>query len=347
MDWKVIIAFCVTSVITLLVIIAGYLLDAIRDEEEDGLLNDLDHQVIRRVRSLLQRVTRRSLPELGYKRSRRDALERFVLVLSDQQIVTGLSICIIGYSKHCTMSSYHFFMVVALTWFSSTTHLSTLSLLQHYFRTHTGLKYARLVGMFALYIMLMVGMIVLYTTQSFQVPVQCRLEKLTLHGTPPVNYATAIVLFSYLTLTYLSKLACLSIPSRRTKLQTSFARRKYYHDRTSRTRYPGPTTIVTSAHRVLATFLFAYIEFLDSFLWQIILLVFGNFYGIRQLYWVLYVVRGSINIMQGNERDFGFGQLLALLLLALPCLAAVEASSGMLHRGMRYSRTVEFANKAS
>lgn len=71
-------------------------------------------------------------------------------------------------------------------------------------------------------------------------------------------------------------------------------------------------------------FSFAYAEFLDSFLFEILLLLFNNFYGIRQIFWARKFV-GDLITRKGNENSWGFGQLLALLLLALPVLAALEA----------------------
>ena len=328
--------------ITFLIIFAGYFLDAIRDEGDDGLLNDLDHRFVSTVRNAIYRVTHISLPNISSKRARRNALEQFILMLSDQQIVTGLSISLIGFSKHCTMSTYHFFMIVALTWFSSTTHLSTLSLLQHYFRTHRRLKYVRIASMLALYILLMAGMFILYAKRSFQVSMQCRLENISIR---PESLSTivAVALFMYLTVTYISKLTKLSLPSNRSKMQTFLDRKQRYREKFCLSSHHELTSAFDGFRRATAAFYFAYLEFLDSFLWQILWLFFGNFFGIRQLYWVIHVVGRDIKIEQGNEHEFGFGQLLALSLLTLPCLNAVEAFAGTL-RACERAREVTVVN---
>lgn len=62
------------------------------------------------------------------------ALRRGVLMFSDQQVVTGIAILSAGYSQlHCGLSSYHWEIVVYLAWFSSLTHLTTLTVLCQYF----------------------------------------------------------------------------------------------------------------------------------------------------------------------------------------------------------------------
>ncbi|KAI4159187.1 MAG: hypothetical protein LQ342_006770 [Letrouitia transgressa] len=83
-------------------------------------------------------------------------------------------------------------------------------------------------------------------------------------------------------------------------------------------------------HYVSAYFLifnFVYSEFLNSLLWEILLLFFNNFYGIRQVLWARIYVRDRVIFEKGrgHENEWGFGQLLALLLLVLPVLSALEA----------------------
>lgn len=341
--WKVISAFCVTSVGTLVAIVVAYFLDLIRDEGPYGLLNDLDIRIIQWSKSFFRHQESPSPPNKSINKiGLRDALERFVLALSDQQIITGLAICIIGYSKHCYMSTYHFFVIIASAWFSSTTHLSTLTLLQHYLFQHPGLKYTRLVGMFALYIMLFVGLLVLYTSRSFQVPVQCRLKYISLSGNKRLSYLTAILLFFFLTITYISKFVKLCFSGYSvvmklvfrnqhadSRLQTSDFRRRYYTDRLANLPRSRSSNIFRLAQKYRIIFNFVYLEFLDSFLWQIVWLFFGNFYGIRQLYWAKHFVGQKITLEpHDGENSLNFGQLLTLLILVLPVLAAIEAFFG-------------------
>jgi hypothetical protein len=58
-----------------------------------------------------------------------------VLLFSDIQIVTSLTILSAGYSQlHCGISSYDWQILVYTAWFSSVTHLTTLTVIWHWFR---------------------------------------------------------------------------------------------------------------------------------------------------------------------------------------------------------------------
>lgn len=64
-----------------------------------------------------------------------------------------------------------------------------------------------------------------------------------------------------------------------------------------------------------------------SFCWQILLLVFGNVYGIASIYASRWKYTPSTGV-DGSENAMGFGQYVALLLLMLPLMAATEAYEG-------------------
>ena len=74
-----------------------------------------------------------------------EALQTAVLTFSDLQIVTGISLAVSGYSQlHCQLAIYDAQMVVDLVWFSSITHLATLTSLRHYFRKRPALRLWRI-----------------------------------------------------------------------------------------------------------------------------------------------------------------------------------------------------------
>jgi hypothetical protein len=72
---------------------------------------------------------------------------------------------------------------------------------------------------------------------------------------------------------------------------------------------------------------FFFMELQDSFLWQIVLIVFGNLYGALQLITFRFVP--PVPTVVGNDNQMVFEQLVPLSLLALPLMAAVEAYFGM------------------
>ena len=110
-----------------------------------------------------------------HARERRSkGLERFILALSDQQLVTGLAVLIAGFVSTCSMSIYHFNIIAALGWFSSTTHLSTLAVLRVYFIEHPRLRNWRVVAMLSVLVLLIITRVVtLASTLDNSLPVRC------------------------------------------------------------------------------------------------------------------------------------------------------------------------------
>ena len=77
-----------------------------------------------------------------------EALQTAVLAFSDLQIVTGISLAVSGYSQlHCQLAIYDAQMIVDLVWFSSITHLATLTSLRRYFRKRPALRLWRITCM--------------------------------------------------------------------------------------------------------------------------------------------------------------------------------------------------------
>ncbi len=67
-------------------------------------------------------------------------IERVILNLSDQQLLTGIAILVSGLIKHRTISLYHFTVISDLAWFSSYVHMTSLILLQDYLRDRPQLR---------------------------------------------------------------------------------------------------------------------------------------------------------------------------------------------------------------
>lgn len=91
----------------------------------------------------------------------RASLRKFVLSLSDQQIVTGIAIMAAGLRGLAkdTITVYHYQIVLYLAWLSSSVHLSAISLLTPYLSQYRGLRTWRLIGMLVLLVMLLVGLV--------------------------------------------------------------------------------------------------------------------------------------------------------------------------------------------
>ena len=59
-------------------------------------------------------------------------IEKTTVALSDEQILTGLSVLILGFVTQCSISAYHFAVVDDLAWFSANVHLTGLGILRGY-----------------------------------------------------------------------------------------------------------------------------------------------------------------------------------------------------------------------
>ena len=61
-------------------------------------------------------------------------IEKAILCLSDQMLLTGLAMLIVAYALHCSISVYHVTIVCDLAWLSANAHLTTLTVLRDYLR---------------------------------------------------------------------------------------------------------------------------------------------------------------------------------------------------------------------
>lgn len=83
------------------------------------------------------------------------AIDTGILAFSDIQLITSLAILICGYLQlSCGISLYHWQTVVNLAWFSSVTHLTTLTSLRQYFRRRPFMATCRVFSMVGLLILL-------------------------------------------------------------------------------------------------------------------------------------------------------------------------------------------------
>ena len=109
-------AFVSTSLVNLAIAHAGLLLGIIRGYEH----NAIDRWLMRKFQSLRIFKIRKETAEFWTP-----VMEKLILLISDYQLLFGVAILIAGFWKHCTISVYHFSLVVDLAWFSNT-HVSTL-----------------------------------------------------------------------------------------------------------------------------------------------------------------------------------------------------------------------------
>ena len=331
---------------TFLAILIGYVTYSV-DEE---LINGVDELAINHLRRIFG-MGNGSHVILKAKQERQRSLESFILALSDQQLITGLAILITGYYKRCEMSGYHFRIAINLAWFSSTTHLSTLAVLNQYLRRRFFLKTMRWTGMFCLMGMLFHAE--LYNAYYIipSLPIQCTFEV----GFPEIRLkATGVGFFNvtiwfgisfFLIFAYGNNFVRL-FASQQPQPTLSILEWIDKHARYSLKLEPSESTMAKFERRINESrggrkklkwlWEVAYLcsEFLNSFLWEIIWLLFGNALGITQLYLSRWDNRPDsrpaffYHNIEGSENSLGFGQITAILLMTLPLLAASEAIYG-------------------
>ena len=144
---QVLIGFVLTGYFTLLLVFTYYVLGFVKVQ----FLNPIDREFLRHLRRIIKprSTTRRAL-----------ALRKAVLMYSDRQLVTGIALLLSGFSQlRNGLDAYHWQILVYLVWFSSLTHLTTLTVLRQYFRNNPAIRSWRAVFMLIRVIMLGVALV--------------------------------------------------------------------------------------------------------------------------------------------------------------------------------------------
>jgi hypothetical protein len=125
-------------------------------------------------------VLRRTGKEINRNKLTREqreaAVTRFILALSDQQLVVGLAILIAAVTNQHTLTVSEFQIAFALAWFSATTHLTTLDNLQEYFGRYKTLRNWRVIGMLLLMFLFLYCSVISHHIENAgpnTVPAQC------------------------------------------------------------------------------------------------------------------------------------------------------------------------------
>lgn len=187
---QVLVGFTATTLLTIGAIILGYLTKSLPEDD----LTDFDRKTVEKVASswigrtsakawkAFICISRRCLllrppnkeDDLD-ENQRKEALQKFILTLSDQQLVTGIAILVACFINWCKMSVYEFNIVVYLAFCSSSTHVATLDVLQVYFQRNQVVRNWRMIGMVAIVLLLMAGLLLTgyYSNNDQSVPIPC------------------------------------------------------------------------------------------------------------------------------------------------------------------------------
>ncbi|KAI1781321.1 hypothetical protein F4818DRAFT_34842 [Hypoxylon cercidicola] len=164
----VLIGFISTAYVLLLIVCIYYVvtfnpaLDPYRGPDDQSKKsvrpNPYDQLILRAIRTVL-RIKAPELRKRHVSEALQNAFNKCVLSMADTQVFTGLGILFTGYLCRSGLSALHWKMTVYLAWFSCSTHLSALVFLRNYLINHPAERLWRLASMFALLFVLVVAMI--------------------------------------------------------------------------------------------------------------------------------------------------------------------------------------------
>ena len=134
-----------------------------------------------------------------------------MLTFSDLQVVTSLSILISGFSQfRCGLETFHWLMVIDLSWFASITHLTTLTCLRQYFWERPALRLWRIILMTAVAVLLSCALYSIGWTQSVlpTVPARCLYQQngIPYSGGLPYNNVYFAITIVFLSISYLTRI---------------------------------------------------------------------------------------------------------------------------------------------
>ena len=141
----VVLAFLISAYVSFAVVLGAYIFGIVEPE----LLSPADVRIMR-IQSRIH-----NYPRLHH------LMQHAILVLSDQQIVTGIAIMAAGFVglRSGETNVYHYQIVLYLAWLASSVHLSALTFLRPFLASHPAVRAWRLVGMVVLFFMLIVGLV--------------------------------------------------------------------------------------------------------------------------------------------------------------------------------------------
>ncbi len=152
---QILVGFAASAFFTLLFCTVYYLVD---DNASTRLVESPDieegkevlHYRTNAVDDIFRKKVAALLTNTGnlYSKKLSEALQSAVLLYSDQQSLAGIAVLVSGFSQlGCSLATYHWQITFDLAWFSSITHLTTLTCLRHYFQKRPALRAWRLLCM--------------------------------------------------------------------------------------------------------------------------------------------------------------------------------------------------------
>lgn len=344
---QVLIAFLFPAWLSFGVLVLGYFF--VEGAIPEHKLNQVDA-------TILQIITRHSHPAREQTRHKRSCLgvrplRSFLLALSDQQLFTGLAILLIGFATARDVSEHHFRILSALGWLSFLIFSCTTTVLRAHFIRNKAARLWR-----TIWTVVMAGFLaVTIATENVSSydsrhkyqgrPVYCvwnnlRAEFLTNFG------ALLFVFWHSLLLAWTLLRILIDLWPREVGAFFSWSRYIYrlparkFRDLSCRLCNTRASTTSTT-YRIVLTVVAFQLK-LAAYIWTLTLeFVDSQAFDLLRAWYLL--LRGNVNVfterfivagvLSGSEDQWGFGQVLPMMMLALPFLKLLELYYG------RYQKT--------
>lgn len=276
------------------------------------------------------------------KRVTKEKMQEVCLMLSDQQLVTGAAILIVGYMKHCEITQYHFYIAANLTLVSFATYQSVLlivrDVLQINIRRGWRMGWITILSGSVLTLNLIIYNDNFLVPQYYGLSMDCFWRQLPGGFIPPIiPYVVVGIVVDLLSGYFIA--SCL-YPEIRDLRPVKYLERK------ASKLLSQPTYIYQSVERHVdqdsrTRWLWKIVEWPAWFLFVISFtlreIVSSLYFDLARIFLYLYQTTFSVKWARdnaasegrdGQEDSWGFGQILPLLLLALPLASFVEAVYG-------------------
>ena len=306
-------------------------------EDSFPMLNEIDKMWIATANEAVERYAC-----FDFAGPSRKSLNDVVLMFSDQQLVMGLAILIVGFSKTATITEYHFAIISNLSGMAFVVHLLSINIVTADLRRRPEKKWWRAVAIVAVALLSLVSNlpdINVYYLSTYGSPMKCIWTGMTGHIT--AESMLMVLPFQLLALWGLCAIIGSLYPRvfdlrpiaymQRTIIWiTILPRRVHYWSSRHCQRCSGARMklwmIARKVSYAFAWCIFVITEVISSRAvdvtrdWALLLVYFLDLLHIRE--------RSALQGKLDNESEWGFGQAVPVFLLVLPLLTLCEVYMG-------------------
>ncbi|KAH8433746.1 uncharacterized protein LDX57_011380 [Aspergillus melleus] len=256
-------------------------------------------------------------------------------MLSDQQLVTGTAILLVSFAKHKVMTQYHFEITCTLAWMAYAAHDTITVAALGYIRAHPEMRWWRALWISVLFPMLFVSQLVTFHDKFLLIwgnSIQCIWNDMD-SGYPRVSLFMLVVLvlmtYGYINTMYSlypEYMSWVEVVGYYVSWAFRLPGKLYLIVKSRHEASPQPWKRVWFPLKIITYLLFVLFistyQIVGSTLFSTIRLYIVLIWG--TMYLVHLRSQASREGLQGSENDWGFGQILPTVLLALIIFGIVE-----------------------